>query len=95
MQLNQPKDAYITKLVVDGQEIAVVDDFKYLGSNVGSTNSTLYPNHSSLDCIREAQAITKSIKTFKFNIRLLNAVCKSIMLMDANLGFSKSHSRRR
>ena len=37
MQLNQPKEANITKLVVDGQEIAVVDDFKYLGLLVGST----------------------------------------------------------
>ena len=37
MQLNQPKDANITKLVVDGQEKAVVDAFKYLGSHVGST----------------------------------------------------------
>ena len=31
MQLSQPKDANITKLAVDGQEIAVVDDFKYYG----------------------------------------------------------------
>ena len=37
MQLNQSKDANITKLVVDGQEIALVDDFKYLGSHVSST----------------------------------------------------------
>ena len=37
MHLKQPKDAYITKLVVDGQEITVVDDFKYLGSYDGST----------------------------------------------------------
>ena len=36
MQLNQPKDANITKQVVDRQEIAVVDDCKYLGLHLGS-----------------------------------------------------------
>ena len=37
MQLNQPQDATTTKLFSDNQEIAVVNDLKYLGSYVGST----------------------------------------------------------
>ena len=38
MRLNQPSDSPpAPKLVIDGEEIAIVDDFKYLGSYVGST----------------------------------------------------------
>ena len=31
MQLNQPKNSNLTKLIVDGPEKAVADDLKYLG----------------------------------------------------------------
>ena len=42
MQLNQPEDTNIRKLVVDGKEIAVVDDFKYLVSQyISSTEKDL------------------------------------------------------
>ena len=38
MRLNQPSDSPpAPKLVIDGEEKAIVDDFKYLGSYVGST----------------------------------------------------------
>ena len=36
MQLNQVIDTVNTKLVIDGHEIVVVDDFKYPGSHVES-----------------------------------------------------------
>ena len=41
MQLNQPKDANIKKLVIDGQEIAVVDDLIYLGSTEKDVNTRI------------------------------------------------------
>ena len=68
MQLNQPKDANITKLVVDGQEIAVVDDFKYLGSHVGSTEKYVNTRIALawVANMGEAQIITKSIKTLSY-----------------------------
>ena len=41
MQLNLKHKAQAIKLVFDNQEIAVVDEFKYFGSYVGSTTKNV------------------------------------------------------
>ena len=82
MQLNQPKDANITKLVVDGQEIAVVDDFKYLGSYVGSTEKDVNTRIALawVAFARLKPLLRASRPTIEFKIRLFNAACISILL---------------
>ena len=42
-QFNQPKDANITKLIVERQGIAVIDDFKYLDYMLAQQKKTLIP----------------------------------------------------
>ena len=82
MQLNQPKDANITKLFVDGQEIAVVDDFKYLGSHIGSTEKDV-STRIALAWVAFARLkplLRASRPTIEFKMRLFNAACISILL---------------
>ena len=82
MQLNQPKDANIKKLVVDGQEIVVVDDFKYLGSYVGSTEKDVN-TRIALAWVAFARLnplLRASRPTIEFKIRLFYAACISILL---------------
>ena len=82
MQLNQPKDAIITKLAVDGQEIAVVDDFKYLGSHVGSTEKDVNTRIALawVAFARLKPLLRASRPTIEFKIRLFNPACISILL---------------
>ena len=94
MQLNQPKEANIIKLVVDGQEIAVVVDFKYLGLHVDSTENVVnirialaWVAFAKLKPLLRASRI-------EFNIRLLMRHAYESCFMYANLGFSQSHLRK-
>ena len=82
LQLNQPRDAILTKLVVDGQEIAVVDDFKYLGSHVGSTEKDVNTRIALawVAFARLKPLLRASRPTIEFKIRLFNAACISILL---------------
>lgn len=82
MQLNQAPNTNITKLVVDGQEIAVVEDFKYLGAHVGSTEKDV-KSRIALEWLAFAKLkpILKAARpTVKFKMRLFNAACISVLL---------------
>ena len=82
MQLNQQQSATTTKLVSDNQEIAVVDDFKYLGSYVGSTTKDVNSRISlAWLAFSKLRPILKASRpTVKFKMRLFNAACVSVLL---------------
>ena len=82
MQLNQQQSATTTKLVSDNQEIAVFDDFKYLGSYVGSTTKDVNSRISlAWLAFSKLRPILKASRpTVKFKMRLFNAACVSVLL---------------
>ena len=82
MQLNQPEGAIATKLVSDGQEIKVVDDFKYLGSHVGSTVKDISARIAlAWVAFAKLKPILKASRpTLKFKMRLFNAAVVSVLL---------------
>ena len=82
MQLSQPKDANITKLVVDGQKIAEVDDFKNLVSHVGITKKDVKSRIALALVVfaRLKPLLRASRSTIEFKIRLFNAAFISILL---------------
>ena len=83
MRLNkQAKLPTVDHLVINDQPINKVDDFKYLGSYVGSTEHDVQVH---IDLAWAAFAKLKSILRspklkLNFKIRLLKAVCISILL---------------
>jgi hypothetical protein len=82
MQLNQPPDSNITKLVSDGHEIAVVDDVKYLGAHVGSTEKDVKCRIAlAWLAFSRLKPILKAARpTAKFKMRLFNAACIPVLL---------------
>ena len=82
MQLNQPGGVAATKLVSDGQEIKVVDDFKYLGSHVGlATNDISARIALAWVAFAKLKPILKASRpTVKFKMRLFNAAVVSVLL---------------
>jgi hypothetical protein len=82
MQLNRPSGMTITKLECEGQEISSVDDFKYLGSYVGSTTKDIN-NRNALAWLAfsRLKSILKSDRAKpSFKLRLFNAACISVLL---------------
>ena len=83
MRLNQPSDSQpAPKLVIDGEEIAIVDDFKYLGSYVGSTEHDINVRIGlAWTAFAKLKKILRSPKPkLNFKIRIFQAACISILL---------------
>ena len=83
MRLNQssilsPNDP----LVIKGQRIKIVDDFKYLGSYVGSTERDVKVRIGlAWPAFAKVKSILRSPKVkLNFKIRLFKAACISILL---------------
>ena len=71
---------HILNLVVDGQPIAIVDDFKYLGSYIGSTNKAIVVRIGlTWSAFTKLKPILTSSKpTVKFKMHLFKAACTSM-----------------
>ena len=82
IQLNVHQGTTFTKLVSENQEIAVVDDFKYLGSYVGSTEKDVNARIAlAWVAFNKLRPILKAPRpTVKFKMRLFNAACVSVLL---------------
>ena len=82
MQLNRPTNSNTTKLAIDGKDIAVVDDFKYLGSYVGSTAKDVSARIAlAWVAFARLKPILRATRpTIEFKMRLFNAACLSILL---------------
>ena len=81
MHLNQP-DPSAAKLSIDNQDIEVVEDFKYLGSFVGSTEHDVRVRIGlAWAAFAKLKTILRSPKpTVSFKIRIFQAACISILL---------------
>ena len=83
MRLNIPEDAVpAPALTINGQEVAIVDDFKYLGAYVGSTSKDVnvriglaWVAFNKLKTILRAPKIR-----IAFKVRIFKAACVSILL---------------
>ena len=82
--LNQPPYSNITKLVSDGQEIAVVNDFKCLGTHVNSTEKDVKSRIALAWLVfARLKPILKAARpTIKFKMRLFNAACIPVLLYE-------------
>ena len=82
MQLNQPQGPTTTKIFSDNQEIAVVNNFKYLGSYVGSSAKDASTRIAlAWVAFNKLKPILKATRpTTKFKMRLFNAACISVLL---------------
>jgi hypothetical protein len=82
MQLNQPPGMNAKKLVSNGQDIAVVNDFKYLGSQVGSNEKDVKSRIAlAWLAFAKLKTILKAARpTVKFKMRLFNATCIPVLL---------------
>jgi hypothetical protein len=83
MQINH-KDAAQAKLSVNGKEIMIVDDFKYLGSYIMSVKKEV-KNRIALAWVaftRLKKLLTSPLPKpdVNFRVRLLNAACLSVLL---------------
>ena len=83
MILNQPENPATTaNLVLNNKNIEIVEDFKYLGSYVGSTDHDVHTRIGlAWAAYRKLDKIFSSKKTkLDFKVRLFNASCLSILL---------------
>ena len=83
MRLNQPNNtAPIVNLGINGEDIATVKDFKYLGAHMESTEKDVQARIGlAWAAFHKLEPILKSAKTpLNFKIRLFNAACVSILL---------------
>ncbi len=84
MRLNQPKQQTVPPphLSIDGQQIAVVDDFKYLGAYKASIQKdVLFRIGQTWGAFAKIRPILLSPKpSISFKMRLFNAACISILL---------------
>jgi len=81
IQLND-KSEVKTHLTIDGKPIAIVDEFKYLGSYIVSTEKDIN-NRIALAWVAftKLKTILRSPKSHvKFKMRLFNASCLSVLL---------------
>ena len=83
MRLNLPDLAVPPpNLLIDGQKIAIVEDFKYLGAYMASTGKDVQVRiGQAWGAFAKIKSILLSPKpTLSFKIRLFNAACISILL---------------
>jgi exonuclease III len=82
MRLNQPEGAPAPNLVIDGEEIAIVEDFKYLGSYVKSTEHDIEVRIGlAWGAFAKLKTILRSPMTkLHRKIRIFQAACVSILL---------------
>ncbi len=86
MRLSQPADNTPTPLHIDGQPIKIVDDFKYLGSYVGSTDKDVnnrialaWGAFNKLITLLTARSNTNTLP-LRHRMRLFNAACITVLL---------------
>ena len=81
MQLNRAPGE-VAKLQVDDQEITVVDDFKYLGAQIGSTEKDVKSRIALawLAFARLKPILKAARPTVKFKMRLFKAACVPVLL---------------
>ena len=81
-RINQPNNAKLSPLLLNNEEIEVVDDFKYLGSYIGSVENDVQKRialawvaYWRLDSI-----FTSKSTSIQFKLRLFKAACVPILL---------------
>lgn len=98
MRLNIQKDATpAPALKIDDQEVAIVNDFKYLGAYVGSTNKDVNVRIGlAWVAFHKLKSILKAPKTkINFKIRLFKAACISILLYGCETWILTKHLANR
>ena len=84
MRLNMPSDSPppTNNLTIDNQQIEIVDDFKYLGSYIGSTEHDIKVRIGfAWAAFAKLKSILRPPKLeLEFKIRVLKAACFSILL---------------
>lgn len=85
LRLNYPDNTQpFPPLQIDGQPIAIVDEFKYLGSYMGSTDKDIHHRiamaWAAFENLKKILASRTGKPTVKIKLRLFNAACLSILL---------------